>query len=113
MMDKERLISIYNRICAFNKSESKDKAESKSIKTEVLDICMTEGANTDNYENKNGWEIFGSARTIMQVVFNAVSEDVSIAESIEPQWNGFHFAEDEMKRGYPNFYFIPTFCRNS
>lgn len=99
-MDKERLTSLYNRICTFNKSESKDKAEAKSIKAEVYDICMTEGANTDNYENKYGCESFGSARTNMQVVFNAVSEDVSISESIEPQWNGFNFAEGEMKRGF-------------
>jgi len=100
MMDKERLISIYNRICAFNKLDNKDRAEAKYIKAEVLDICMTEGANTDNYDNKNGWEVFGSARTIMQLVFNAVSQDVSVAERIEPQWNGFHFAENEMKRGF-------------
>jgi len=100
IMDKERLTSLYNRICAFNKSESKDKAEAKNIKAEVYDICMTEGANTDNYTNHYGWESFGSARTNMQVVFNAVSEDVSFSERIEPQWNGFHFAEDEMKRGF-------------
>ena len=102
IMDKKRLTSVYNRICAFNRSEVKDKEEAKSIKAEVYEICMTEGANTDNYEGSTDWEFFGSARTIMQVVFNAVAQDVYAAERMEPEWNGFNFAETDMKRSFEN-----------
>lgn len=97
-MIKERFTSLYCRICAFNKSEAKDREQAKSIKAEVFDYCMVEGANTDNYESRHGRENFWSARTMMQTIFNAVAEDVYYAERFEPEWNGFVFAECEMKR---------------
>ena len=49
-MDKEKLTALYNRICLFNKSEDKNLNEARSIKDEAYDICVSEGANTDNYK---------------------------------------------------------------
>lgn len=79
-MDKERLTALYNRICLFNKLEDKNLNEARSIKDEAYDICVSEGANTDNYKKLPLSETFFSARTEMQCIFNASSEDVSFMD---------------------------------
>lgn len=99
-MDKERLTTLYNRICLFNKSEDRNLEEARSIKQEAYDICMTEGANTDNYKKLPLSETFYSARTEMQCIFNALSEDVSFMDRYKIDWNGFRFAEGEMKTAF-------------
>ena len=99
-MDNERLTALYDRICIFIFFEEKNLNEARSIKDEAYDICMSEGANTDNYKKLSLLETFYSARTEMQCIFNALSEDVSFMDRYKIDWNGFRFAESEMKTAF-------------
>lgn len=75
-MDRERLMKLYARLYASNHSNDKPLKLADELKQEVYDICMTEGANTDNY-SPDGTSGFVSACSSMQMIYNALLQDVS------------------------------------
>lgn len=94
-------MKLYVRLYAFNKSEDKPIKQAEELKQEAYDICMTEGVSTDNYSPKDGY--FVSARTTMQMIYNALHEDIfkaklhdQIQSSRKLSWYGFQFAEREL-----------------
>lgn len=105
-MDRDRLMKLYARLYAFNHSKDKSLKQAEKLKQEAYDICMTEGANTDNY-SPDGAGDFVMARTTMQMIYNALREDFFIAQfhykhkyKWKLSWNGFHFAETELSEGF-------------
>lgn len=105
-MYRDRLKKLYVRLYAFNQSKDKPLKLAEELKKEAYDICMTEGANTDNY-SPDGAGDFVMARTTMQMIYNALREDFNIAQfhhrhrsNWKLSWNGFHFAETELSEGF-------------
>lgn len=105
-MDRTRLMKFYAKLYSFNKSNDKSLKQAEEIKQEAYDICMAEGANTDNYSpNDNGY--FVSARTTIQMIYNALQEDFYSAKLHQElqgdwklSWYGFQFAERELSEGF-------------
>lgn len=105
-MDRDRLKKLYVRLYAFNQSNDKPLKQAEELKQEAYDICMAEGANTDNYSPDDAGD-FVMARTTMQIIYNALREDFNIAQfhhrhssKWKLSWNGFHFAETELSEGF-------------
>lgn len=105
-MDKDRLIELLVTLHVFNKSKDKPLKQAEALKQEVYDICMTEGANTDNY-SPDGTTGFSSARSTMQLIYNALLDDLNIVHSHQKYgfdgelfWYGFQFAESELIMGF-------------
>jgi len=105
-MDRDRLMKLYARLYAFNHSKDKSLKQAEKLKQEAYDICMTEGANTDNY-SPDGTSGFVSVCSSMQMIYNALLQDFNIAQfhhkynpNWKLSWNGFHFAETELSEGF-------------
>lgn len=103
-MDRTRLMKFYAKLYSFKRSKYKDLKLAEELMQEAYDICMTEDVNTDNYSADGG---FLSARTVMQMCFNALQTDVRIAQfhhkfkgDWDLSWYGFKFVERELSVGF-------------